>query len=1017
MSLLPPIHPGEWDQVDRNFSKLVKFFIGPDATPTYTGLTLSGLTASRLVASDASKALVSSDLANWVAGTTNQITVTDDSDGTITLSTPQDIHSGASPTFAGLTVDSKTVESLLDAFNGTFVETIDFTVSESGGTVTGSLEQDSGGDLTQVFSDGFTTLDCTPAATINLTAYVGTDTVPKEVFIYILQSAKTTIAASNTDWPSAEHIKVANLILRSAATTGTDGALVNRNWNDHAVDSDSQGHITHIEERLRQEHSQWKSGVSLTLKDSTGAVMSTSDSSTAIELVTSEGTVYQLHKQTFPATDMYVNADDDAHVVNQVTDEGGAYSTTTDLVTDITRYVDGSAAGGAIAVNKYFNLVIWGVQNRTGENSHIMINLPTGVYSTEANATSDASGYSVYDIPDAFKGTGFLIARMTFRLIAGAQWTYVAIEDLRGNIPPISAGVSVSTTDHGLLSGLADDDHTQYLLADGTRALAGTWSAGSQTINTIGSLVINDGGTIGQTAGPLLTFDDSNNYLEITGGKVGIGITIPAVSLHVSNDGNAVNASLVTSECILVSEYGTAPSVAIVSAGDQPGDRGVLKCTRSDGTLASPTAPAVDDYVFSLLGSIWDGSTSQGTAAIDFYVDGAVSSGVAPQRISFVTSTTDGFGRTERLLIKSDGAILIPERASAGGNVPAYGQLWVKAATPNELWFTNDVGTHEEVMMVGDAPASHTHNGDTLQFDGVNSDGGAFSFTTSGLVTFSQKVQTVRLGIGTATIPHGSIGAAKLAIEGTDGNTAGPHVQFTTASNDYPLLHILPWTHDNINIIFDGYYDGTWKSSDAGSSFAIAKTSDELKFRYDTAAVGGTITWNEAAAITASGVFEFAQPIFIDERASAVTDVAGKGQFWVKNDSPCTPWFTGDTGAPEFQIGGIDVRSDVSSVDIDHTTLTMDGNWYDWDLSSIVPAGTRFVNLRVSYKDGTVGAYIQLRKNGYSNSNTSSPFGVLVANQYHYGNAWVPCDSNRVIEYQLSETFSECYFTVIAWMF
>ena len=51
-------------------------------------LTLDALTASRLVATDASKGLESSDLVVWVAGTTGQVTVTDESDGTITLSVP-----------------------------------------------------------------------------------------------------------------------------------------------------------------------------------------------------------------------------------------------------------------------------------------------------------------------------------------------------------------------------------------------------------------------------------------------------------------------------------------------------------------------------------------------------------------------------------------------------------------------------------------------------------------------------------------------------------------------------------------------------------------------------------------------------------------------------------------------------------------------------------------------------------------------------------------------------------------
>jgi len=82
--------------------------LGPESEPTLAGLTITGLTASRLIATDADKALESTDLASWVAGTTNRITVTDDSDGTITLSTPQDIHTGASPTFAGITLSGIT---------------------------------------------------------------------------------------------------------------------------------------------------------------------------------------------------------------------------------------------------------------------------------------------------------------------------------------------------------------------------------------------------------------------------------------------------------------------------------------------------------------------------------------------------------------------------------------------------------------------------------------------------------------------------------------------------------------------------------------------------------------------------------------------------------------------------------------------------------------------------------------------------------------------------------------------
>lgn len=71
---------------------------------TFDSATLNDLTASKLVASDANKKLVSADANSFISGTTNQVTVTDDTDGTVTLSLPQNIHTGATPQFAGASI-------------------------------------------------------------------------------------------------------------------------------------------------------------------------------------------------------------------------------------------------------------------------------------------------------------------------------------------------------------------------------------------------------------------------------------------------------------------------------------------------------------------------------------------------------------------------------------------------------------------------------------------------------------------------------------------------------------------------------------------------------------------------------------------------------------------------------------------------------------------------------------------------------------------------------------------------
>lgn len=79
--------------------------IDVDGTATLADVTIEDLTAGRLVASDVNKNLISIDLKDWIAGTANQVIVTDvSSDGKVTLSTPQDIHTDADVEFDSLTL-------------------------------------------------------------------------------------------------------------------------------------------------------------------------------------------------------------------------------------------------------------------------------------------------------------------------------------------------------------------------------------------------------------------------------------------------------------------------------------------------------------------------------------------------------------------------------------------------------------------------------------------------------------------------------------------------------------------------------------------------------------------------------------------------------------------------------------------------------------------------------------------------------------------------------------------------
>ena len=144
-------------------------------------------------------------------------------------------------------------------------------------------------------------------------------------------------------------------------------------------------------------------------------------------------------------------------------------------------------------------------------------------------------------------------------------------------------------------------------------------------------------------------------FTVLNSGNIGIGTNAPQAPLHVS-DGAVASSSLLSSDKMLFSYNQSAGFAGLVSS-NAASTRPVFKGTRSRGTLEVPTAVQNNDDVFTVLSAAFDGITTQATAGVFFKADGAASSGVAPQRISFVTSETTAALRTERLTIKSSGSI------------------------------------------------------------------------------------------------------------------------------------------------------------------------------------------------------------------------------------------------------------------------------------------------------------------------------------------------------------------------
>ena len=164
-----------------------------------------------------------------------------------------------------------------------------------------------------LFSDGYTTLDCTdPVQTIALTA--GSDISPQMNWIYILQSDKI-LTKSTSGWPSAEHIKISEFLVPSAVFVQAKGVYMNQNWNEHiGGDENNQGHFTDVSQRIRQSGAQYFSGI-----DGNGTTNYLTLSAGSAFFKSTAGVVEQMHPHAFTAQD--TSGADFVLVVNQVLQE------------------------------------------------------------------------------------------------------------------------------------------------------------------------------------------------------------------------------------------------------------------------------------------------------------------------------------------------------------------------------------------------------------------------------------------------------------------------------------------------------------------------------------------------------------------------------------------------------------------------------------------------------------------------------------------------------------------------
>lgn len=135
-------------------------------------------------------------------------------------------------------------------------------------------------------------------------------------------------------------------------------------------------------------------------------------------------------------------------------------------------------------------------------------------------------------------------------------------------------------SDHGALTGLADDDHTQYLRADGTRALAGAWDMGSQNLTNV---VITSGTVDGNAIGDLAT---TAEIVTDHGGLTGLADD-DHTQYHNDTRGDARYSQLAAANTITRGQLidGSADEIQLRVQGNATQTANILTIETSAGTV------------------------------------------------------------------------------------------------------------------------------------------------------------------------------------------------------------------------------------------------------------------------------------------------------------------------------------------------------------------------------------------------------------------------------------------------
>ena len=157
---------------------------------------------------------------------------------------------------------------------------------------------------------------------------------------------------------------------------------------------------------------------------------------------------------------------------------GGWTGVHSQTLVDNTKYDDGDGVLGDLTAEYFVKHTLYLIGDGALEEYHLVYG------QAEYPSQGEAVAGNIPTPPPFFRDGVTIIASI---IMQQGNPNIVSILDERPRIGFASTATSASS-DHGSLLGLGDDDHTQYLLADGSRAMSGNLNMGGNNITNTGTV-------------------------------------------------------------------------------------------------------------------------------------------------------------------------------------------------------------------------------------------------------------------------------------------------------------------------------------------------------------------------------------------------------------------------------------------------------------------------------------------------------------------------------------------------